>query len=166
MNGDLEVVKVEMQDDGKNVIVTIELHNKSERTLHAYADPRNIKYDPATRKLTVFLTDRETTDRVGGIFMRPNLRAVDPNGTTVVRLVLPRVLNRLKKSDQKTTSPEFEKLNIFEAETVEVHVAWSDRPFYSDPRPRKTPRTARQELVAWEKGLAVGTGRKTGTTGR
>lgn len=158
MNGELEIGKVQMQDDGTNLIVTIELLNKTDRTLHAYADPRGILYDPATRTLTVMLTDRDLQDRVGSTFRRPNLRAIDPQGITLLRLTLPRVLNRMKPSAEKLTSPEFEKLNIFEAQTVEVRVAWSDRPFYADPRPRKTQRTPRQELVAWEKGVAVGRG--------
>ncbi len=162
MNGELEVGSVEMKDDGRNVIVTIELRNNTGRTLHAYADPRNIHYDPAPRKLTVRMTDRETTEPTPSIFRRPNLRAVDPKGVAVLRLALPRIVHRTRPGSEKQASPEFEKLNIFEAKVVEVHIAWSDRPFYTDPRPRGAQRTPRQELVAWENGLAIGRGGRKG----
>ena len=158
MNGDLEVVRVETQDDGTNLIVTIELRNKSQRTLHVYAEPRNIQYDQATKRLTIYLTDRQTKEMMGSIFRRPRLRAVDANGTTVLTLKLPRELTRLAQTAEKQPAPQFEKLAIHEAESVEVHVAWSDRPFYTDPRPKQTKRTPLEELVAWEKGVGVGTG--------
>jgi hypothetical protein len=157
VNGELEIGTVEMQDDGRNVIVAIELRNNTDRTLHAYADPQNIHYDPAPRKLTVGMTDREATEPMPSI-RRPNLRTVDPKGVTVLRLTLPRIVNRMAQSAEKQTSSQFEKLNIFEAKTVEVQIAWSDRPFYIDPRPRKAQLTPRQELLAWEKGLAIGRG--------
>ena len=158
MNDDLQVVRVEAHDDGTNLIVTIELRNDSDRTLHAYAEQRNLQYDPAAKQLTIFLTDRQTKELMGSIFRRPRLRAVDPHGTTVLTLQLPRQLTRFLQTAEKQTSPQFEKLPIYEAETVEVHVAWSDRPFYTDPRPKQTQRTPREELVAWEKGVCVGNG--------
>jgi hypothetical protein len=160
MTGDLEIGKTEMHDDGTNLIVTIELKNDSDRTLHAYADPRNIQYDPATKKLTIYLTDRATKETMASIFRRPRLRAVDPKATTVLTLKLPRQLTRFAKSEEKLVSPQFEKLPIYEAESVEVNVAWSDKPFYADPRPKQVKRTAREELIAWEKGVSVGTGAK------
>ena len=162
MNGELEIGNVEMQDDGRNVIVMIELRNNTDRTLHAYADPRNIQCDPAARKLTIRMTDRERMEPMQSSFRRPNLRAVDSKGVTVLRLMLPRIFNRMAQSAEKQTSPQFEKLNIFEAETVEVQVAWSDRPFYTDPQSSQTQQTARQELAAWDKGLAIGRGGRKG----
>jgi hypothetical protein len=158
MNGDLEVARVETRDDGTNLIVTIELRNRSERTLHVYAEYRKIEYDEAAKKLTIYLTDRKSKEVTGSIFRWPRLRAVDPNGTTVLTLKLPRELTQFAETAEKQTSPQFEKLPIYEAESVEVRVAWSDRPFYVDPRPRQAKRTPREELVAWEKGVSVGTG--------
>src|SRR5262245_43542560 len=134
MEAGLEVGTVGFQDDGKNVIITVELRNQTGRTLHAYAGPRRIYYEPATYTLTILLTDRQEPELFASTFIQPRLRAVDSHGATVLKLVLPRVLTRFASSPEKTVEPQFEKLPIYQATTVVVQVAWSDRPFYADPR--------------------------------
>ena len=147
-----------MHDDGELLTVNIELRNPSNRTLHAYAVVRKIDYDPATKTLKLELTDRNvSTDLIAGMFVLPRLTTIDPNGTATVTIKLPRVITRLAASAEDK-QPAFEQLPIHEAQNVEVHIAWSDKPFYADERPAKGAARKRDvidQLRNWEKGLAV-----------
>ena len=157
MNG-IEIGNVEFHDDGTNLIVNVQVRNTSNRTLHVYASPRGIRYDPATRVLTVLLTDRELgKNLVGGSFVMPRFTTVDPNGQAVLTLKLPRFLTRLTGASSGGGA-NFERLAIHEATAVEVEVSWSDKPFYADPRQKKL--SAREQLVKWGKDVARGRGHR------
>jgi hypothetical protein len=164
MSDEMEIGKVEMHDDGEHLIVTIELKNTSAtRTLHAYAHPRKINYDPASKTLKIELTDRHTNSEIlSGTFLLPRLTSVDPNSSTTLKLTLPRFITRLSATS-KEGAPAFEQLPIHEAEKVEVHVGWSDTPFYADPRAVRRGRKEQhvvEQLKSWESGIASGSGRR------
>ena len=164
MSDELKIGKVEMHDDGEHLIVNIELQNTSAtRTLHAYAHPRKIDYDPASKTLKIELTDRNANPEIlSGTFLLPRLTSVDPNGTTTLTVTLPRFITRLAGTNEQG-APAFEQLPIHEAERVEVQVGWSDAPFYSDPRSARRGRKQQhivEQLKSWESGVARGSGKR------
>ncbi len=158
MKGEIEVGNIEFHDDGQNLIVKVEIRNTSDRTLHAYASVRGLKYDSATKALTVLLTDRGLAEKPHvSNFNRPRFTSVDPKGQTVISLSLPRFLTRMAASEREY-EPKIETLPIHEATTMRVEVAWSDKPFYPDPRDKRN--SMRAQLVEWERGIAKGEWRR------
>lgn len=155
MPDEIEVENVAFEDDGQHVVLDIGISNSATRTMHLYASPRKIEYDPASRHLTVTLSDESTAELPGGSFVQPRFTSVDGGGHTVIRVMLPRVITRLVQASD-LSSAQTEALPIYEAATVEVAVAWSDTPYYPDPRP--TERSARAQLAGWQHGVARGNG--------
>lgn len=146
----LQVKDVGFHDDGNNLMAEVRLHNSSPRTLHAYATPRNIQYDAATKMLKVLLSDRLTGEGKGAMFVHPKFVPVDPGGETLVNLRLPRFLTRMLPGTN-LPAPKLERLPIHEATAIQVEVDWSDTPFYPDPRGQKH---GPQQLVEWVKHTA------------
>ena len=153
--GKIEIADVAFHDDGEHLIVNIQIRNTSDVTLHAYSTLRGMKYDEATGVLQIFLTDRNFVEKRTTTFIRPRFTSVDPNGTASISLSLPRFLTRLAASEREV-EPKIERPAIHEARAIEVEVAWSDTPFYPDPRDKK--KTMREQLVSWEQGVARGRG--------
>ena len=152
MTQELQVTVTEVRDDGESLVLEINLHNPTERTLHAYATVRAIRYDPATQVVEVQLSDRGLSEPwLAGLFIRPRFTSIDPSGDTVLALSVPRVITRLAPG-QNQISATFERHPVHEAQYVDVEVAWSGTPYYPDPRRRAAgPRAA---LVAWAQGFA------------
>ena len=48
---DLEVRRFDLDDDGEQLNVTVEVHNSSDRTLLFYSDVRGVRYDDASKTL-------------------------------------------------------------------------------------------------------------------
>lgn len=155
MKGEIEIGEVEFHDDGEHLVVTMELRNTSDVTLHAYSSLRGMRYDEATGVLHLFLTDRNFAEKRGTTFIRPRFTSVDPNGRASISLSLPRFLTRLAPSETKV-EPKIERPAIHQATAVDVELAWSDTPFYPDPRDKK--KSMREQLVTWERGVASGRG--------
>jgi hypothetical protein len=151
---DLNVEAVEANDDGKNLNLTIRLRNDSNQTLHAQTNVRGIHYDAATKELRFQLTDRAL---IGGVppswYILPKTVAIDAHSTGTVELKQSRYVTRISPASSGDL-PTIEQLPAHEADSIAVEVAWSDKPFYSDPR-RKTKSMAEQ-VVAWERGVAKG----------
>jgi hypothetical protein len=150
---EVQVENVAFEDDGQHVVLDIGISNSATRTMHLYASPRKIEYDPASRNLTVTLSDENTAELPGGTFVHPRFTSVDGGGSTVIRVMLPRVITRLVQATD-LPSAQTEALAIHEATTVEVAVAWSDTPYYPDPRPAEY--SARAQLARWQLGVARG----------
>lgn len=155
MKGEIEIGEVEFHDDGEHLIVNMELRNTSNVTLHAYSSLRGMKFDEATGVLHLFLTDRNFAEKRGGTFIRPRFTSVDPNGRASISLSLPRFITQLAASETKV-EPKVERPPIHQATAVDVELAWSDTPFYPDPRDKK--KSMREQLVTWERGVATGRG--------
>ena len=153
MPDEVQVENVAFEDDGEHLVLDIGISNSATRTMHMYASPRKIEYDPASRHLTVTLSDESTAELPGGTFVHPRFTSVDGGGSTVIRVMLPRVITRLVQATDLQAA-QTERLAIHEAATVEVAVAWSDTPYYPDPRP--TERSPRAELAQWQRGVARG----------
>jgi hypothetical protein len=150
---ELKIEDVALQDDAKQLRLRVSLQNPGERTLHAYATPRALRYDTGTRTLEVQLSDRGLRDtNRSSMFVYPKFIAVDPNSATTLELSLPRMIARFK-AGQREIAPVVEELPAHEAKHVDVEIAYSGTPFYQDPRPR-TGRTPRQVMVDWAEDFA------------
>lgn len=153
MKSELNIGNIDFRDDDQHLIVNVEIHNPSDRTLHAYASVRKMLYDDGAKVLRLLMTDRGRSEKpFSTTFIRPRFTSVDANGQSVITLSLPRFLTRLAPGESKVVA-KLEKLPVHEAEAVEVEVAWSDKPFYLDPRSKKS---VREQLIAWQKGIALG----------
>ena len=156
MSEDLVLGAVDARVEPEAIVVSVELVNRSERTVHAYRASRGLGYEPASRTLRIRLTDRGS-QAIGnaGSFVLPQFTAVDPHSSTTIELRLPRTITRIGGVGARG-APLIERVPIHEAREVHVDVGWSDTPFYPDPRPTKAhPAT---QLQAWERGLASGRG--------
>ena len=160
---ELKITDVTLEDDAKHLRLRVLLQNSSERTLHAYATPRALRYDTGTQTLEVQLSDRGLRDtKRSSMFVHPKFVAVDPNSVATLDLSLPREIARFKAA-QKEIAPVVEELPAHEAKHVDVEIAYSGTPFYQDPRP-KAGKTPRQVLVDWAEGFAKYKKDLTGTT--
>jgi hypothetical protein len=156
MSDELALGSVEARVEDEAIVVRAELKNDSDRTIHAYRQARRVLYDPATQTLQVGLTDRaaDSTEE-GGSFVLPELTTVDPHGSTMIELRLPRVLTRIGGVSAQG-APVIERVPIHEAAEVVLEVGWSDTPFYEDPRAVPGEAHPAVQLRNWERGLAVG----------
>ncbi len=128
-----QVAAVTEVDGGLELRVT--LHNTTDRALHYLSAVRALDYDPATRRLTVRLSDEGREVVPGAANMRPPVSRVDPGADAEVVLRLPETISRLVPSrDGDPERVAFERLRIADAVEVVVEVAWADVPFYPDPR--------------------------------
>jgi hypothetical protein len=114
---------------------------------------RALRYQAAIGVLEVQLSDRGLTEQpwMTGTLVMPRFTSVDPGGDTVIDLVVPRVIARLAPGQDQIV-PTIERLPAHAARHVDVEIAWSGTPYYSDPR-RKTA-GPRASLVAWAQGFA------------
>ena len=134
-NAEMTVGQVRLDDDGTKLNLSVQMNNPTSRTLHAYGTVRQVEYDPATRTLDIWLTDRNVpTLPFQGMQILPQIVPVPANGEATIEVTLPRVLKRMR-SGENLVSPEIETLPIFEATTVHIHVAWGDTPFYPSSGP-------------------------------
>jgi hypothetical protein len=156
MSEDLVLGVVDARVEPEAIVVSVELVNRSDRTVHAYRASRGLGYEPASRTLRIRLTDRGS-QAIGnaGSFVLPQLTAVDPHRSTTIELRLPRTITRIGGVGARG-APLIERVPIHEAREVLVDVGWSDTPFYPDPRPTKAHPAA--QLQAWERGLATSRG--------
>ena len=128
--------------------VVLRLQNPNTRAMHYIADVRGMDYDPATRKLTVRLTDEGRVLIPSAVQVQPMFRFVDPGSEAEIRLDLPQSIVKLGPPSP-TGQINLEEHRIADAEEVVIDVAWADTPYYEDTRP-----SAKQEMPAarWQQG--------------
>jgi len=141
------------RDDKGALKGEITLVNRGARTIQAYGSVRGLLFDPATKLLTVLLSDQ----RLLGVqhashFLLPRAVAVDPGGKRLVEVPLPEVITRLTPGPDPR-APALTTIPLSQAETAEVEVAWSEQPFYRDPRDQKGD--MREQFLRWPQGFAV-----------
>lgn len=153
MSTDPSITNARIDDDGKKLRLTVEVENPSTRTLHLYRTLRAVRYDRASRRLEVQLSDRGLEEPLHlGNFIFPRFTSVDPGGRTRFTIPVPRVITRVKPGQVDVRTPEIEALPAHEAAIIDIEIAWSGTPFYRDPRPGRGPRAM---LVAWAQGYAT-----------
>lgn len=156
MSEELVLGTVDARLEAEAIVVTIELVNRSDRTMHAYRTSRGLSYERVSRTLRIRLTDHGSqTVRNTGSFVLPRFTAIDPHSSTAIELRLPRTITRIGGVGPRG-APLIERVPIHEAHEVLVDIGWSDTPFYPDPRSTKTHPAA--QLQTWERGLASGRG--------
>ena len=162
MSDELTLGSVKARVTDEAIVLTIELVNDTDRTLHAYREARRVQYDEASGTLRVGLTDREASaNGTSGSFVLPRMASVDPHGTATIEVRLPRVITRIGGVTAQG-APLIERVPIHEAGEVLIELGWSDTPFYKDPRTaaRRKAHPAKQ-LARWERGLATGRAKMT-----
>jgi len=157
---DLSISETTLTDDGEHLHLKIRVHNPSNRTRHFYSSKRALRYDSATKTLEVQMSDHGLAEprllRYGDekptTFILPSFTSVDPQSDTELSISLPRTIIRPDIAKSTTTSMKFERVPIHEATALKVDIAWSNTPYYEDPR---IPYDHRQQLVNWAKGVAT-----------
>ena len=161
MNGDLEIRRFEVGDDGENLNVTIEIHNHSARTLHVYREVRGVRYDENTNTVKLLLTDRHF-DHSFPTFVTPQpaLVPVNPGESEILKLRVPRVITQIGPERTGQPGPTLRESHIHQSESAEAEISWSDTPYYREPGER---RNKVEQLRRWERGaLHVRLNRRTG----
>jgi hypothetical protein len=155
----LSIAAASLTDNGQDLLLDMTIKNDTARTLHFYSSIRAMRYDKATRTLEVQLSDDQLVEprslRGPAVqqttFILPSFTSVDPHGEAKLSLTIPRTLTRVNAEESSDAALKFEVVPCHEATTVAIDLAWSDVPFYADPR---VAGEYRRQLAAWAKGHA------------
>lgn len=148
----LDVAMKSVTRTERGLSLVIRLRNSSDRALHYVGEVRGLKYDPATKVLTVLLSDEGRALVPGPIEREPRTHSIDPASEAELSLELPRTIVKLTDTPSPPDRVTFEEHTIAEAQEIHVKIAWSDMPYYPDPRPTEDDRTAIQR---WQRDTAV-----------
>lgn len=161
-NDDVTITGTTLSDDGQHLHLRIRVHNPSLRTRHLYNSVRALRFDRASTTLEVQMSDHGLAEprslRYGQEelqptnFILPSFTSIDPQSDGELSISLPRTIIRPDVAKSTSASMKFEQLPIHEATTLKVDLAWSDIPYYEDPR---MPYDHRQQLVNWTKAVAT-----------
>ena len=149
----LHVGSATVEDDGESMFLRLELRNDSDSTLHFVSVVRQLLFDPATKELTIRLTEHKLAELpIQPPFeVPPPMAAVDPRDRRDVVVKVPRYVTRVEPG------PTIVQLPAHEAVSLTIEVGWSDRAFYRDPRGKGG--SMRAQLKKWERGVATFQGR-------
>lgn len=141
-----EVKQLVRRDSEATLVLAI--HNSAPRALHYIADVRTTRYDPATRRLTLALSDEGREVIPGAIAKLPQFRHVDPGGSAELTL---RVPLRIVKLSRNAPPGEiaFEQHALDDVDEIVVDVGWADVPYYKDTR-RAARDDRRLPAARWE----------------
>ncbi len=132
--------------------VTFRLKNEADRALHYIAEVRTIRFDPATKRLVAGLSDAGRVLIPMMVNRIPDIKAIDAGSEAELKLALPTHIRMLAPAPAADGSAAFESHDLTTATEVVVEVAWSDVPYYPDPRPSDGERMPTEH---WAKGIAV-----------
>lgn len=158
---DLIITEASLTDDGQQLHLKVKARNPANRTRHVYASHRALRYDAATGILEVQMSDhglveprelRNSGDMSPATVILPAFTTVDPKNDAEITMMLPRTIVRPSLARSTATMMKFDVLPIYEARSVKIDLAWSESPFYLDPR---RPTKNREQLVEWAKGVAI-----------
>jgi hypothetical protein len=112
--------------------VAVELKNESDKPLHVWTSRRSYDYDPATRVLTVELSDKPFTEPPGITLISkhprvPNQVVVETGGTRTIEVPVPTTIRRRVPGEGLGMS--FVEEPIADIDHVDLHVQYSDVPF-------------------------------------
>lgn len=138
--------------------VVVRVQNKAARALHYVAEVRATRYDPATRTLTLALSDQGREVIPGLAAKLPVFRHVDPGSQAEIHLSVPDKIVKLSRS-AGSGELAFETQQLSDAREVVVEVAWADVPYYQDTR-ASALQDARLPAARWEQHKARATKRQ------
>ena len=113
--------------------MVLRLTNTATRALHYIADVRATRYDPATRRLTLAMSDEGRVLVPSTIEKPPVFRHLDPGSDAELVVRIPERIVRLSRSGPPGELA-FETHRLADVEEVVVDIAWADVPFYKDTR--------------------------------
>lgn len=144
----LSVLSADVCSTDDTLVVTVRLRNDADRALHYIASVRSIQYDPATRRLTLRLSDEGRVVVPGAAIVRPKFRHIDPNSEAELTLTVPAEIVMLAAPpDPERRRVAFQKHRLTDAEEIVVEIAWSDTPYYEETRDVDDPR---MPTVRWQ----------------
>ena len=148
-----DIRKVDSMDGQLRLVVR--LSNKTTRALHYISDVRATRYDPATRILTLCMSDEGREVIPGAIAKLPVFRFVDPESDADIEVTIP---DRIVKLSRNAPAGKlaFETHQLSEAKSINVEIAWADVPYYEDTR-KKDDKC--MPAVRWEQHKAKATKR-------
>lgn len=118
----------------RGIELVVRLTNPGDRALHYIGLPRAILYDPPTRRLTVRLSDQGRIPIPGGLYLLPAFRVIDPVSEAEIRIDLPPTIVKLAEGASAPGDIAMEEHTVSKAAEIALEIAWSDTPFYQDPR--------------------------------
>jgi len=137
----------EVAVSARELDVTLRLKNAGDRALHYIADIRTIRFDPATGRLVVGLSDEGRVLVPSMASVHPNIKVIDPDSEAELMLALPLQIRKLANAPAADGFAAFEDQDLTAATEIVVEVAWSDTPYYNDPRPTETGRMPTEALA-------------------
>lgn len=145
-----EIRSVTFTERGGEVIVR--LRNDNDRAVHYIADVRAMLFDPATRRLTIRLSDAGRTRVAGIASIEPDFRYIDPHSDAELKLLLPPTMVKLAATAGPGDEVRFEEHAPANATEIVVEIGWADTPYYEDPRGQATDA---YPTALWEQGRVV-----------
>jgi len=136
LEGSVKTVK--RSDRGIELVLRI--RNPGDRALHCISDRRGVLYDPATRRLTVRLTDEGRILLPSAVARLPRFAVIDPHSDAEIAVRLPAKIVKLADTPSPAGDVSMEEHSILDASEIEVDIAWADTPFYQDSRDVDDPR--------------------------
>lgn len=134
--------------DADEATLVVSLNNTATRALHYISDVRATRYDPATRRLTLALSDEGREIIPGAIAKVPQFRHLDPGGTAELTVRVPKRIIKLSRS-APPGELAFVKHTLDEVDEVVVDVGWADVPYYKDTR-KSAREDTRLPSARWE----------------
>lgn len=147
------IERLEASDRGLDII--IRLNNPTDRAMHYISDLRSIRYDATTRKLVLGLSDRNRGAVTAAFRTHPEFAYIDPASAAELKLHL--LASYVRFDSQMAASGEllFDEIRPADAQEIVVEVAWSDVPFYEDPRDRPDNVEPAQDWALGELAMSI-----------
>jgi hypothetical protein len=118
----------------RGIELVLRVRNPGARALHYISDVRVLRYDPATQRLTVRLSDDGLEVLPGIMAKLPQFRAVDPQSEAEFSIELPEKIVKLSEAPAPPGELSLQEHRIADAKEIDIDIAWADTPFYQDPR--------------------------------
>lgn len=151
MNGDLEVRRFAVDDDGESLNVTLQIYNRSGRTLYVYNEVRGVTYDEPSKTYRLYLNDRLMVEGLPVFMVRqPSLTPIAPGETETLKLRVPRRVTQMGAEQAGKPGPVLREKQVHESVTMEAEIAWSDKPFY---RETGSGRSHAEQVNRWVGGM-------------
>ena len=153
-DGTFRLDAVRLEDDGSKLRAVLSIHNGRISSAYTYSAPRGIRWDEATRTLTLALVEQDCPPSAGTLcshYVFPSYARIAPREDVDVAIDLPRTLTRIVASSEGKAAAETADLTT--TAHLVVDVAWAEAPVDSSVRgedPRTAVRAAEREVFRGE----------------
>ena len=131
---DIRSVTATQEPDGYTMLIRV--YNPTDRTLHAYASPRRIQFDAATKTLSIAFHDQHIAEDslIGKHLKEPKILVIEGKTEGEIKIRFPQTIKRIRPASETGGEPGVEEIHPETATTVSVEIAHQDTPFYYDPK--------------------------------